>query len=256
MELWMTMTKLVTIQTLDEIKPVLQQGLQEAKQLMGMDYCNVRIQLCHTREASAECGKEKALFEDMEFTLGVKVVGGEKSKAVGYFGQVLGRGDLENIPKILRQAIRCSYERAIASAEQKHHLRQNLGIIATSLYDCLLAPVEIHEACFQDEIEIDPDTVSRAAMMDMTRESSLAIQALSPEIRFNRTWVKTQKVRKLFIDTAGINLDQIYVLSQGIGYVVAGDVGQEQWDVMGDRRGWEVLLGKNVYGQSFLRPLY
>ena len=105
------MPQAVTIDILDRMRPNLASILQErAKTLAGMRYCDLRISVRDEKGAMAENGNEKASAEDYVFDFGVRAIAGARMSAAGYFGQILGAADADNIESVVWPGLRwCSW---------------------------------------------------------------------------------------------------------------------------------------------------
>ena len=77
----------VTVDILDRIRPNLASlGMERAKRLPGMVYCDLSLQVKEEKSALAENGYAKASGEDYVFDFGVRVIAGARLSAPGYYG--------------------------------------------------------------------------------------------------------------------------------------------------------------------------
>ena len=84
-------TPKVETELMDRMRPGLFTLVTEdAKRLQGLQYCDLRMSIKEEKGSVAENGNEKASSEDYTFDFGVRVISGGRTRAPGYFGQVLG----------------------------------------------------------------------------------------------------------------------------------------------------------------------
>jgi len=206
-------------------------------------YADLRIRVDEGKAAVAENGMDKFSGEDYSFSFGVRVIAGDRAKAPGYFGQLLGASDLDSLGARLTEGMDHAYERALASAQEKAATRERFGALAGSLYDVELAPIAVEQDLIGPSFEIDPRSVSLDEASRYVREISKQVQALGKEVVFNFISAGTEFQRLLFVSSDGSNIDQTWAVSQGMCFVVAqGDDGhQELYDFIGHQRGWEVV---------------
>ncbi|MCR4316889.1 MAG: TldD/PmbA family protein [Planctomycetes bacterium] len=246
-----------SVELLDDAKQTVAHLLAEApSKYAGLSYADIRISMTSQRSALAECGKEKELRHDVALNAGIRVISGNANsrlgvKAQGFFGQNFGIVDLDDVASLLSEGLATAHVRASSSARQKEIFRESLPGLADSIVSSELAPVEIHQEIVPAAFDIDPDSISDGELMDLTREVSKEMMRRSPKVKFNVAEVTLQRTRDLFQSTEGANIDEGYALTQGLVYVVAGENGEASWDVIGDRRGYEVLHGVNPYGEDF-----
>ena len=113
-------TPKVETELMDQIRPGLATLVTEnAKRLLGLRYCDLRISIKEEKGAVAENGSEKASAEDYAFDFGVRVISGGRTTAPGYFGQVLGSADAGRIEQVVWSGIQEAHRRARANARLK-----------------------------------------------------------------------------------------------------------------------------------------
>ncbi|MGC1343184.1 MAG: TldD/PmbA family protein, partial [Candidatus Binataceae bacterium] len=89
----------------------------------------------------------------------------------------------------------------------------------------------------------DPRTISLDELKRLALDSSRAVSALGTQIAFNAVAAMTELRQELFANTTGSLIAQAFAFSQGDSYVVAqsGDGHQENYDTIGQQRGFECL---------------
>ncbi|MGH7917964.1 MAG: TldD/PmbA family protein, partial [Candidatus Binataceae bacterium] len=89
----------------------------------------------------------------------------------------------------------------------------------------------------------DPRGLDQGEVSRLCREASAQIRALGAEIAYNVVAASAELRHELFINSAGALISQAFAISQGDCYVVAqsGDGHQENYDTIGQQRGFECL---------------
>ena len=230
---------------IDEIKPLaLDLVTGFARGLPHLRYADLRIEVIEAKAAGAENGASKFSLEDYAFTIGVRVLAGERMAAPGYLGRSLGAADLEHLEPILKEALLRAYRRAMANGEWKADAREKFGTLGESLSSSRLAPVRVCQDAVPAVYEIDPRAVDLGEMVRFTAEVSREVAGSHAQLKYNYVSALTQLSRELFCSSEGASIDQAFALTQGMADVVAVSeaTSQELYDVLGHQRGWEILL--------------
>ena len=238
------MTPRITVDLIERLKPTAEACLGDAaRRLPGLHYADLRLEVVEGKWALAENGAPKGSGEDERLALGVRVLAGARTVAPGYVGLTLGAADVDDLPRIIREAIEQAWRRADVNAEMKADARGKFGALGESLADTRLHPVEIRRDTIAAVYEVDPRTVELAGMVRDTTEVSKQLAGLDPRLKFNYVSTLTQLSRELFVSSEGARIDQTFALTQGMVWVVAvaDGVSHEIYDVLGHQRGWEIL---------------
>src|SRR5439155_1130103 len=83
------------------------------RRLPHLAYADVRIEIIEAKSATAENGGGKSSSDDYAFGLGVRVLAGDRALAPGYLGLALGAADVEDLPRVIRDALERAYRRAL-----------------------------------------------------------------------------------------------------------------------------------------------
>lgn len=239
------MTGPITVEVLDRLKPELANQISRARhELRGLMYVDCRLEVKEVQAATAENGQSKQGSRDATLSLGIRTLAGEKMLASGYYGRLVGAKEVATFSAIVREGLRRATARAKVSAAQKLALKQQTAGLGKSLASTALAPIPIRQDTVPARFEIDPRSVPLAEIIRHTTEVSRQVTALDPAIRYNHLTSLTQLTRQLFVSSEGTLIDQREALTEGSCYVVAerNGVVQEDWDAIGDQRGFEVLL--------------
>jgi TldD protein len=206
-------------------------------------YADVRLEISEGKAAVAENGMDKFSGEDYGFSLGVKVLGGDRVTAPGYFGELVGTADLPRLNERLREALDHAYDRALANAKGKVGARSRFGALGSSLADMELAPIEVRQDTVDERYETDPREVPLEEAVKYVREVSERVKGLDGAVAFNHISAQTGIERHLFVSTEGANIQQTFAISQGTCFVIAQgpDGHQELYDFTGHQRGWELI---------------
>jgi len=250
------MTTRITVDLVDDLKPDVCDLLRDARRrLPHLAYADLRIEVAEGKFATAENGESKSSGDDYGFSVGVRVLAGERAIAPGWVGLTLGTADLDDLPRRLREAIERAYRRALVNAELKASARGKFGPLGDSLADTRLHPVEIRQDTVRAVYTVDPRTLPLADMVAFTTDVSARVAAVDSAIKHNYVSTLTQLTRELFASTDGALIDQAFALTQGLAMVVGvvGEISQELYDVVGHQRGWETLTD-GVHEPPLVQP--
>ncbi|MBW8005286.1 MAG: TldD/PmbA family protein [candidate division NC10 bacterium] len=239
------MTGSITAEVLDRLKPQVASQIYRARQeFRGLVYADLRLEVREAQAATAENGQSKEASRDATMSFGIRALAGGKILASGYYGRLLGAKELATVPEIVREGLRRATARAKASATQKMALKRQMAGLAKSLTDTVLAPIPVRQETIPGSFQIDPRSVPLSEIIRHTTEVSRAVAGLDSAIRYNQVTSLTQLTRHLFVSSEGALIDQSSALTEGSCNVVAARNGvvQEDWDAIGDQRGFEVLL--------------
>ena len=235
----------VTIELLDRMRPRLASLIQEqANRLPAMRYCDLRVQVREEKGAAAENGSEKASAEDYAFGFGVRVIAGGKVSAAGYYGQILGAVDADNIERVVWEGIRQAHQRARTNARLKAATRSRFATLGQSITGLELSPVPIAQDTVPASYLTDPRSVPLADTVQMAVDGCQALQGRSDRIIYSAASTSTFLSRELFISNQGADIDQSFAQTEGFAIAIcSGDEGNfELYDFTGHQRGWEILV--------------
>ncbi|MFQ5962415.1 MAG: TldD/PmbA family protein, partial [Candidatus Methylomirabilales bacterium] len=235
----------MALEIIDILKPeVASQVSQPGRKFRGLVYADLRLEVKEAQGAAAENGQSKQGSRDATMSLGIRTLAGGKTIAPGYYGRLVGTRELARVPEIVQEGLRRAYERAVASAAQKMVLKRQMAGLGKSLTNTVLAPIQIRQESIPANFQIDPRSVPLPEIIRHTTEISRAVAGSDSAVRYNQVASLTQITRRLFVNSEGAVIDQTSALTEGSCYVVAeqGGVVQEDWDAIGDQRGFEVLL--------------
>ena len=247
--------KSISTDLIETCKPAAAELMAEAASRHKLcRYADLRLEVVEEKRAGAENGTQKFSREDCRLAFGVRVLAGDMSIAPGYFGQILGKADLRDLPGRISSGLKHAYDRAVGNAQQKTLIRAKFKQLAESLADSRLAPVEVHKDTVKAEYALDPRSVRVDEMIRYVTDVSRAVQDVG-DIKYNSISVVTMLTRGLFTSSEGACIDQSFALTQGSSYVVAiteeGD--QELYDAFGHQRGWEIITEGIV--EEYIRNL-
>ncbi len=215
-----------------------------ARRLAYLRYADLRIEIVEARFAAAENGSSKSSGDDYGFTLGARVLAGDRAVAPGWVGLTLGAAEVNGLERVIADALERAYRRAAVNAEMKADAREKFGSLGASLADTVLHPVDVREDTVPAVFRVDPRTMDLAEMVRYTTDVSRRVAATDMRVKHNYVATLTQLSRELFASTDGALIDQSFALTHGYCSVVAVSeaTSQELSDAMGHQRGWEVLL--------------
>ena len=203
----------------------------------------MRIEIIEAKSATAENGGGKSCSDDYAFGLGVRVLAGDRALAPGYLGLALGAADVEDLPRVIRDALERAYRRALVNAEMKADAREKFGPLGAALADTRLHPIDALEDTVAAVYERDPRAMRIEDILAYTVDISRQVAAVDRRLTYNWIATLTQLSRELFASSEGSLIDQAFALTQGSCSVVglSGAVSQDLYDVVGHQRGWEIL---------------
>ncbi|MFQ5658123.1 MAG: TldD/PmbA family protein [Candidatus Methylomirabilales bacterium] len=239
------MTGPMTLEILDVLKPEVTSLVSQARRkFQGLVYADLRLEVREAQRAIAENGQSKQGSRDATMSLGIRTLAGGRTVAPGYYGRLVGTKEIARVAEIVQEGLRRAYERAVASAAQKMAMKRQIAGLGKSLTKTILAPIPSRQETIPANFQIDPRSVSLPEIIRHTTEVSRGVAGSDPAIRYNHVVSLTQIVRRLFVSSEGTVIDQSTALTEGSCYVVAERDGvvQEDWDAVGDQRGFEVLL--------------
>src|SRR5262249_60602207 len=87
--------------------------------LPHLAYADGRLEITEAKSATAENGGAKSSSDDYAFGLGVRVLAGDRALAPGYLGLTLGAADVDDLPRVIREALERAYRRPLVNAQLK-----------------------------------------------------------------------------------------------------------------------------------------
>jgi len=238
------------IEIIDSVKETIANIVSDYNtQLRHCNYIDIRLGAHHIKSATAERGVSKSANEETEFSLAVKVIGGDEILASGYYGSYIGPRDFPVIDKILITAIEHAYKRAISNASWKAITKEALGVMGNSLSDTKLAEIKIFQDTVKLQCKEDPTNIPLQKVVNESLLISKSIEDLYGQNGYNVIEISTELIRELFISSQGANIDQTYPLTEGFAYIIVRD--EYNYDQLGAKGGWEVLDGDNNFKKTF-----
>jgi TldD protein len=235
----------VSVDLIDTLAPMVETRVREAaRRLPHLRYADVRLEVTEGKGAGAENGTPKYSGDDYGFALGARVLAGDRMIAPGYVGQTLGTADLDDLDRIVREALERAYRRAMVNGEMKADAREKFGPLGESLADTRLHPIEVRQDTVGAVYRIDPRTMVLADMVRYATDVSRQLAAVDAGVKYNYVGTMTELARELFVSSEGARIDQSFALTLGSCTVVTvdGEVSQDLYDALGHQRGWEILL--------------
>ena len=235
----------VSVDLIDTLAPMVETRVREAaRRLPHLRYADVRLEVTEGKGAGAENGTPKYSGDDYGFALGARVLAGDRMIAPGYVGQTLGTADLDDLDRIVREALERAYRRAMVNGEMKADAREKFGPLGESLADTRLHPIEVRQDTVGAVYRVDPRTMVLADMVRYATDVSRQIAAVDAGVKYNYVGTMTELARELFVSSEGARIDQSFALTLGSCTVVTvdGEVSQDLYDALGHQRGWEILL--------------
>jgi TldD protein len=239
------MTSKVSVDLIDTVTPMVETRVREAaRRLPHLRYADIRLEVTEAKGAGAENGTPKFSGDDYGFSLGARVLAGDRMIAPGYVGQTLGTADLTDLDRIVREALERAYRRAMVNGEMKADAREKYGPLGESLADTRLHPVEVRQDKVEAVYRVDPRTMSLTEMVRYATDVSRQVAAVATGVKYNYVGTVTELSRELFVSSEGARIDQSFALTMGTCTVVTvdGEVSQDLYDALGHQRGWEILL--------------
>src|SRR5580765_316063 len=167
------MTSKVSVDLIDTVTPMVETRVREAaRRLPHLRYADIRLEVTEAKGAGSENGTPKYSGDDYGFALGVRVLAGERMIAPGYVGQTLGTADLDDLDRIVREALERAYRRAMVNGEMKADAREKFGPLGESLADTRLHPIEVRQDTVPAVYAIDPRTLPLGEMVAFTTDVS------------------------------------------------------------------------------------
>jgi len=234
----------VSVDLIDPLTPMVETRVREARRLPHLRYADVRLEVTEGKGAGAENGTPKYSGDDYGFALGVRVLAGERMIAPGYVGQTLGTADLDDLDRIVREALERAYRRAMVNGEMKADAHEKFGPLGESLADTRLHPIEVRQDTVPAVYGVDPRTLPLADMVRYAVDVSRQVAAVDSGVKYNYVGTMTELSRELFVSSEGARIDQSFALTMGTCSIVTvdGEVSQDLYDSIGHQRGWEILL--------------
>ncbi len=235
----------VSVDLIDTLAPMVETRVREAaRRLPHLGYADVRLEVTEGKGAGAENGTPKYSGDDYGFALGARVLAGDRMIAPGYVGQTLGTADLDDLDRIVREALERAYRRAMVNGEMKADAREKFGPLGESLADTRLHPIEVRQDTVGAMYRVDPRTMVLADMVRYATDVSRQLAAVDAGVKYNYVGTMTELARELFVSSEGARIDQSFALTLGSCTVVTvdGEVSQDLYDALGHQRGWEILL--------------
>ena len=235
----------VSVDLIDTLAPMVETRVREAaRRLPHLRYADVRLEVTEGKGAGAENGTPKYSGDDYGFALGARVLAGDRMIAPGYVGQTLGTADLDDLDRIVREALERAYRRAMVNGEMKADAREKFGPLGESLADTRLHPIEVRQDRVAAVYRVDPRTVVLTEMVRYATDVSRQVAAVDSGVKYNYVGTMTELSRELFVSSEGARIDQSFALTLGSCSIVTvdGEVSQDLYDALGHQRGWEILL--------------
>jgi TldD protein len=245
---------MIAVALIDSVKTMVQERVREAAtRLPHLRYADLRLEVTEAKGAGAENGTPKFSADDYGFTLGVRVLAGDRMVAPGYAGQSLGAADVPNLAGIIRGALERAYRRAMVNGEMKADAREKFGALGEALADTRLSPVDVRQDTVAAVYRIDPRAMPLADMVRYSTDVSRQVAAVDAGVKYNYVGTVTELTRELFVSSEGASIDQTFALTQGTCSIVTvdGEVSQDLYDAVGHQRGWEILV--DGVDEPFLR---
>jgi len=238
------MTK-ISVELIDTVRPLVQERVREAaRRLPHLRYADLRLEVTEAKGAGAENGTPKFSGDDYSFTLGVRVLAGDRMIAPGYAGLSLGAADVPNLARIISEALERAYRRAMVNGEMKADAREKFGALGEALADTRLCPIDVRQDTVGAVYRIDPRAMPLGDMVRYATDVSRQVAAVDAGVKYNYVGTLTELTRELFVSSEGACIDQTFALTQGTCGVVtvSGEVSQDLYDAVGHQRGWEILV--------------
>jgi TldD protein len=249
----------VSVDLIDSVTPMIETRVREAaRRLPHLRYADIRLEITEAKGAGSENGTPKFSGDDYGFSLGARVLAGDRMIAPGYVGQTLGTADLAELDRIVREALERAYRRAMVNGEMKADAREKFGALGESLADTRLHPIDVRQDTVAAVYRVDPRTMSLAEMVRYATDVSRQVAAVDAGVKYNYVGTMTELSRELFVSSEGARIDQSFALTLGACTVVTvdGEVSQDLYDAIGHQRGWEILTdGVDEAALSFPRFL-
>jgi len=250
------MRKMVGITDLDLIKADAVNIVMDAGRARGVEYVDVRIEAGEGLGSYVEDDSARQTSKDWGLSFGVRVIGGEKYPASGFYGRELGVTDFENFNDILIKAIEIARDRAVFNSKYKSVFKDNYELFGKSVSSVKLAPIEVHKANVKADFEIDPREIKPKEITEYALRSAKAAKNYHKFVRRVEVAINTGISRQLFVSSEGAVIDQSYCSSGGTVFIVSandkGDAPVDLYHHTGNQLGFEALTrGKNAHEMDF-----
>ena len=196
----------ISVDLIDTVTPIAQERVRQARRLPHLRYADLRLEVTEAKGAGAENGTPKFSGDDYGFSLGVRVLAGERMIAPGYVGQVLGTADVAELDRIIQEAIERAYRRAMVNGEMKADAREKYGALGAALADTHLHPIPALEDTVAAVYRVDPRTVDLAEMVRYATDVSRQVAAVDARVKYNYISTLTELSRELFVSTEGARI--------------------------------------------------
>src|SRR2546425_6324807 len=102
----------ISVDLIETVTPLVQERVHEAvRRLPHLRYADIRLEVTEAKGAGSENGTPKFSGDDYGFSLGARVLAGDRMIAPGYVGQTLGTAALAALDRIVRDAPQRAYRR-------------------------------------------------------------------------------------------------------------------------------------------------
>src|SRR6185369_4444968 len=206
----------VSVDLIDSVTPMIETRVREAaRRLPHLRYADIRLEVTEAKGAGSENGTPKFSGDDYGFSLGARVLAGDRMIAPGYVGQTLGTADLAELDRIVREALERAYRRAMVNGEMKADTREKFGALGESLADTRLHPIDVRQDTVAAVYRVDPRTMSLAEMVRYATDVSRQVAAVDARVKYNYVGAVTELSRELFVSSEGARIDQSFALTMG-----------------------------------------
>ena len=221
-----------------------------------VSYVDCRIEVSEGVGAYVEDDNPRQTSKDWSMSLGVRVIGGEKSQASGFYGRGLGTTDFQNFQAVFLEAIEIARERAVLNAKYKSIFKDTYKLFGKTIADVNLAPTEVHKANVLAQYSIDPREVTPKEITEYAMRCASAAKNFNSFVKRVEIAMNTSIDRQLFVSSEGAIVDQSYCSSGGTVFIVAGGDGGgmpvDLYHHTGNQLGFEALVeGKNSHKLKF-----
>lgn len=250
------MKKIIAVSDLDLVREKLATIVASSSKESHVTYIDVRLEAEEGVGAYVEDTSPRQTNKDWSVSLGVRVIGGDKYQAAGFFGRELGIRDFENFEVVLKDAISLAKDRAVTNAKFKEQFKNKYADFGEAIHSVKLAPIEIHKTTVDPEFEIDPRSISPSEITEYALQSAVAAKKYHSYVKRVEVAMGTSITRQIFASSEGAFIDQWYCSTGGTVFVVSandkGDLPVDLYHHTGNQLGLEALTkGKNTHGQNF-----
>lgn len=249
------MNKTLHVTDIEKIKDKAAEIILNAGKLPHINYVDLRLEASEGVGTYVEDANPRQTNKDWYISMGVRVIGGERNPANGFFGRQLGIVDFQNFEKILQEAIETARTRSIINAQYKTDFKNNYMDFAKTVNTVTLAPVEIHQATIDAEYDIDPRDITPQQITDYAMQCALAAKKYHAFVKRVEIVMNTSMTRQLFVSSEGALIDQWYCSSGGTIFIVSVNDKNDVVDLYhhtGNQLGFEALTqGRNSHKQTF-----